>query len=353
MWTEVEAKTFFSLLWSAYAKTDEIGYIELRYSNAQGFDGKNIEHIWGTTDDIPGWVENIDYLKKLPHNVHYGVLPRLKMSGKGDCIKGIGCAWVDIDGIDLGVLRGHVLPTLDRLGLRPSMYVDSGWGFHLFWVFSELTYLSDLVKNSNTVLSLITGGDSSVSSLSHLLRCPSSWNCKALPPRRVVAYVWSGEGFAYDPSLFLSLTGRMWDKYSSNFDKKPTASNGFKNKDNDLEAIAKSCLLIDTALNAPGDLSYVGWISLCAFLCQVYSDGESLFHEISSRDKVRYDFMESNNIIKSMKGYLPYNSEKIPECMCCKHKCKNIITLGGKKIEKNSREYIPSIGFGDEGTAKG
>jgi replicative DNA helicase len=137
----------------------------------------------------PMWPE-VSAMNENGYGIFVGINPRVKRSGDTESIEEGRVLWVDVDGKDFDKdwRRGKEL-AMDRLHqalpdiLQPSMVVDSGHGFHLFWLLVEPIPLREptygmLYKNTLRSLAVYLGGDTASAEVARVLRLPGTDNWK-------------------------------------------------------------------------------------------------------------------------------------------------------------------------------
>jgi hypothetical protein len=103
------------------------------------------------------------------HHVFFGVVPRP--------IEGVQCLWADLDGSDFGGGKEQAkVAAEEAFPLKPSIVVDSGHGYHLYW---RLKSLVDPAQAEEVMKSLedVLNGDST-SDPTRFLRLPGTQNPK-------------------------------------------------------------------------------------------------------------------------------------------------------------------------------
>lgn len=128
------------------------------------------------------------------YNCFYGIATRDKKSGKKEDCYSIGSVYIDIDYGKEGHKKNSyfrsakdVLDFLGRAKLGESIVVDSGNGFHLYWLLNKHIHLnSDTttdIEHLNKQFAEICGGDSAYD-ISRIFRIPYTNNLKNNPPRQ-------------------------------------------------------------------------------------------------------------------------------------------------------------------------
>jgi len=118
-------------------------------------------------------------------NVYVGVCPRREQSGKADAVMSAPGLWTDID---VGDGKGHpdkraALDALEAFKFPPSMIVDSGGGYHAYWLFRQPFIISGpddkaTIENSNKGITAALGGDPACFDVGRILRVPGTINHK-------------------------------------------------------------------------------------------------------------------------------------------------------------------------------
>lgn len=115
-------------------------------------------------------------------DIYFGLSTRYLDGGKkADCYR-VNCVWVDLDKTD-------ELPDFGKV--PPDIIVNSGGGFHVYWLLDSPAYLREgrhkQIEAVTRALSKRFGGDMTCIDVSRILRVPDLFNYKYIPPRKVVA----------------------------------------------------------------------------------------------------------------------------------------------------------------------
>jgi len=115
-------------------------------------------------------------------NLYFGVCPRAFKKGNESSIKQVRCLWADVDSKDWGGSKEAALKSIEKMLLKPSIIIDSGNGYHCYWLLDKVFAISspedrDRIRNYNARIASTIKGDS-VMDLSRILRLPDSWNMK-------------------------------------------------------------------------------------------------------------------------------------------------------------------------------
>jgi len=156
-------------------------WIELRVLTKRGPDGKRERvsqsvNFFKDPDALLQAVLGIgkDYL------CAYGVCPRKSKGLRKKDVSRALALWADLDATDLGskaaaekATRMTVLPT--------SFVVDSGYGYHAYWLLEGDCTLEE-AEETNKALLAASGGGAGTADASRVLRVPGSWNLKGDEP---------------------------------------------------------------------------------------------------------------------------------------------------------------------------
>jgi len=168
------------------------GYIDIRTFKVGGY-GKleKVDYFFHRIKDIDGLIKLLgtDHFKNL--NIHFGVCPRVRESGTEKDVKIIKCFWCDFDckrknKPDLPT-KEEALERIKKFKLAPSIIVDSGRGYQLYWLLLKKITIrnnTDVLKLRGVLagLSESLGGDIAGIDLSRCLRIPNTLNIKEENP---------------------------------------------------------------------------------------------------------------------------------------------------------------------------
>lgn len=130
--------------------------------------------------------------------VYFGVHPcreRKNEHGRtsNDIVAAINCLYADFDSKDFEGNKGLALAHILKLSSSPTVIVDSGGGYHAYWIFeSPFTISDDNDRQRAARLQACwvghVGGDPGAKDLARMLRLPGTLNRKYEPPRLVTIY---------------------------------------------------------------------------------------------------------------------------------------------------------------------
>src|SRR6056297_1460103 len=116
------------------------------------------------------------------YNIFIGILPRDNKNGKDSSITKVTTLWADIDAKDFGGEKSEALKQLENFELKPTMLIDSGNGYHAYWILNKpfiIESKSDrkYIKKISKLIHKTVNADST-HNLSRILRVPGTRNIK-------------------------------------------------------------------------------------------------------------------------------------------------------------------------------
>ena len=126
-------------------------------------------------------------IKNLPTDEHVNIGVATRQHGKGvkaDLVE-IPAVWIDIDFKDTD--REGVDRRIAEFSLQPSIIVNSGKGYHGYWILNTPAKIGDIpqIEDINKRLVNHFGGDNGSADAARVLRVPGTFNIKYNPPRLV------------------------------------------------------------------------------------------------------------------------------------------------------------------------
>jgi hypothetical protein len=120
-------------------------------------------------------------------NCYFGVATRVEGDGSKEGISEIPSLWCDIDVIKGSPSYDQFVQTYKDFPLKPSIFVESGGGDHLYWLLKEPATKEDIPRVEGLLkrIAIHLGGDKVAAEAARILRVPGTYNLKYTPKRRV------------------------------------------------------------------------------------------------------------------------------------------------------------------------
>ena len=147
------------------------GMIELRAISNEG-------QVWREYISLDNLDKIISFCQKhMSKNLYYGTALR-NGGGTKNHITEIPCVWCDVDFKDTP--KEDLRQRVKGLPLKPTIYVRTGGGVHLYWIFNEPLAKGDIrvLEDINRRVAFQLGGDMNACDAARILRIPDTVNHK-------------------------------------------------------------------------------------------------------------------------------------------------------------------------------
>jgi len=160
--------------------------------------GGSYGHLWSKQTKLTTWWTIKD--EEVPaldpgEDLYFGVHPSTVRKGTRERtveenIAALNCLYADIDQKDFDNSKIKAAEHVRQLSPKPSVIVDSGGGYHCYWLLDEPFILNTpfkrgIAQNLQESWVFRVGGDGAVHDLARILRIPGTLNHKYDPPREV------------------------------------------------------------------------------------------------------------------------------------------------------------------------
>lgn len=163
---------FFAVIWPE----DRSLLGEIRY-----FSGERVWQQWINLEE-PGSAARVIADLPSPANYFFGVLPRVEKKGTAEaCVSHTSVLWVDLDGkhfaADSQAGKAMALASLRQAPIDPHIIVDSGNGYHGYWLLSEPMEFEAQARPAMELMAERLGADK-VYDRARVMRVPGTYNHK-------------------------------------------------------------------------------------------------------------------------------------------------------------------------------
>lgn len=118
-------------------------------------------------------------------DTYFGICPRVTEASTKDAVSRALCLWADVDAKDFGGLKQQAFEAAMSLILPPSFIVDSGNGYHAYWLLKQSIPPGEAEAVAKNILALM-GAGLGTHDCARLLRVPGTLNLKdPVNPKRV------------------------------------------------------------------------------------------------------------------------------------------------------------------------
>jgi hypothetical protein len=140
---------------------------------------------WTRLEGVAHYLRNpyLEFNRTEGWNIYFGANPRTGLKRRQEDIRDIVSIFTDIDGKNFTGGKAEALAGLDSFPLTPNIIVDSGNGFHAYWILEEplLDITSEerlRVRQALAGVGVALRGDKGVHNLDRIMRLPGTWNVK-------------------------------------------------------------------------------------------------------------------------------------------------------------------------------
>lgn len=179
--TAARRDDFFAALYSGI-KPDLL--LELRCIHPETEQARVLWAPIGNEQRLAATLRQADALNKSGYGVFFAPCLRREKKGSAESAALVPALWVDIDCDDDPKQRASALEKLHAFDPKPSIILDSGGGWHVYWLLDEPFMLADDVSREQIAsilhgLFAAVGGDEEYAkSVASMLRLPDSVNTK-------------------------------------------------------------------------------------------------------------------------------------------------------------------------------
>lgn len=286
------------------------GYLELRALKNKPKGGKqrrNEFFLIGDHKGISGFLAG-----HKGWDCYFAVATRDGAGGRKANIVSIPAVWCDVDFKDIP--QGDADKRLADFPCPPTIIVQSGGGYHLYWKLKEPAEPEDIPEAESVMrsIAMVLGGDLKATDASRILRIPGTRNFKYRPPRAVVMSHCNGSTYnLFDIAEHLPHVERK---------PKPTYQPTTKVPHPPLENIMR-CKFMRMCQDHAADLPEGSWYAMVTQLAKERG-GHDLIHQLS-RGYPRYSVAETTDkILHAINDTGPITCERIKATLWdCKDDC--------------------------------
>ncbi|MBP8650016.1 MAG: DUF3987 domain-containing protein [Deltaproteobacteria bacterium] len=259
------------------------------------------------------------------YDLYFGVATREHGNGKKEGIIHIPAVWADIDFKNTPQDKADRL--LSELPVKPSVIIESGGGYHVYWFLKEPAGSEDIptVEVVNRKLASFLEADSGVCDASHILRMPGTLNHKYSPARTVTVKDYTGARYNLEEFDFLPEVPENQDDEN-------------RGQNPDIEKLFE-CSFIKWCSDKPEEVSEPLWYAMVSNVARVSPGGPDFVHGLS-RGYPGYSKKETDQkILHALNSAGPHTCQYIKEngydCgQDCGVKCPiNLLAKNGSPAE--------------------
>ena len=157
--------------------------------------GGRVNYFWSSADKHSAWYEGDPVTLPTGPDTYMNVHPCISiptrgdpvfLRGKVDEVAAVGCLFAEFDAKDFAGSMNATMTHITNLDLAPTAIVNSGHGYHCYWILKEALILGDektrkVAADRQAAWVAFVGADSGAKDLARVLRVPGTTNAKKNP----------------------------------------------------------------------------------------------------------------------------------------------------------------------------
>lgn len=207
-----QTQEYISALFGDFFKSST-GFIEIRCIKK---DNPTKQYFYPSIEKLRNDLDCLENLNKQRWNIFVGVAPRSAQEGTKEAVRAVTTLWIDVDGENFDGGKEDALKRITAFPVKPSMVVDSGHGYHAYWLLSSMALVDECgiehIENILRGIAETIGGDFTYD-ISRVLRLPGLLNAKdkdnPIPCRILLDYFFPGQKYRLENFEKFAADGRL------------------------------------------------------------------------------------------------------------------------------------------------
>ena len=160
-------------------------HTEETYTDKNGNEQRSKNAVWWEVGKAPTLLKMDKAIRK--NDIYFGVNPSTTKRNNRQRsiiaeIAAVNCFYAEFDAKDFNGSKESTLAHIDSLPYAPSVIIDSGGGFHCYWLLRDTVIVTDenrkdVINNQRAWVEFV-GGDDGAKDISRILRIPGTLNHK-------------------------------------------------------------------------------------------------------------------------------------------------------------------------------
>ena len=285
------------------------------------------KHAFFSLEDL-----EVEHFCEGKENIFFGVALRDGQGGKKKHITEIPCVWSDVDFKTTS--RELLIENLKDFPFKPSLFVRSGGGVHLYFVLREPAGKEDIerIENINQRIAAYIGGDPVAFDATRILRVPGTYNYKYKPKRLVEVTTVNPVTYSLeDFEILPELTEKVSEYH-------PDQNNHAEGSSRTMD-----CVFMQHCKDNAASLSEPEWYAMITQLVRE-PGGVDLIHQLSKGYSKYSEKETTEKILHALNDTGPVTCTRIKQLWDCKKDCgvKSPAALRYKR-EKKDRINIDNV----------
>jgi len=163
---------------------------------------KTIQNFYKSKTEMVRAFPKLLKMQSKGYGIYFGVCPRKEAKGTKQSVSCIHVLWADIDSKAFNGDKKKALKCLKSFKLKPTIIIDSGNGYHVYWKLKEGVTDKSEIENYLKSIANAINADDTVCEVSRVLRLPGTVNNKEKQVSRPVKIVELNNRAVYQLSDF-------------------------------------------------------------------------------------------------------------------------------------------------------
>jgi len=139
---------------------------------------KPIQKFYSSKEEVLNALPELLNMQSQGYGIYVGVCPRKEQKGTKEAVGRVHVLWADLDAKGFGDDKQKAFEAIHQFMRKPTMIVDSGHGYHAYWLLKEALTEMWLVEGCLKGIANAVNADSAVCEVSRVMRLPGSVNNK-------------------------------------------------------------------------------------------------------------------------------------------------------------------------------
>lgn len=314
--------------------------IEIRVIQA----GQNAQLFTRNIEEIKSFVNKHLHTK----NIYFGVYTREGKGGSKENVREATCLFADLDFKDYKNGESDAKTSVASFPLKPSIIVNSGNGYHAYWMFKESVKADANIETYLRGMAISIKSDIKVAEIARILRVPDTINKKN--GKKVTIIDFNDNAYTLDDF-------EEYKKLGEEAAKNSKYDTSYSKEVHTIENLTTKCEFIKYCYENAETLSEPLWYAMISNIARLSPDGINLVHQISQKYTKYRPNETDQKILHALKDSGPHTCNYIKQDMInflgfdCKKEC--IYDAPIANIQKSSiavdsdglYQWIPNIGL--------
>lgn len=137
-----------------------------------------IQRFYSSKEEVLGALPELIGTQSQGYGIYVGVCPRKEQKGTKEAVSCVFVLWADLDAKGFAGDKHKALEAIQQFKLKPTMIIDSGHGYHAYWLLKEAQTDMARVESCLKGIANAVNADSAVCEVSRVMRLPGSVNNK-------------------------------------------------------------------------------------------------------------------------------------------------------------------------------